>query len=100
VVRSEISIDHIALRSQGISPQVARAAVDGLGQEVMSSLAQQGLVRPGQTIQLDNLNLGTLSLKRVGDANELRREIARVLTNAIAKRVKSEAQIATKMGRK
>jgi|GEM_PF-1979563 len=86
--KQQITINHIALHSRGISPQVSRAAVDGLGEEVMSSLAQQGLVQPGQTIQLGNLNLGTLKVKRVGDANELRREIARVLTNAIATRIR------------
>ena len=86
--KQQITINHLALQSRGIPPQVARAAVDGLGQEVMSSLAQQGLVQPGQTIQLGDLNLGTLNLKRVRDANELRREIARVLTNAIATRIR------------
>ncbi len=85
--KQEISINHIALHSRGIPTQVTCAAVDGLGQEVMSSLAQQGLVQSGQTIQLGDLNLGTLSLQRVGDANELRREIARMITQEIATRI-------------
>ncbi len=88
--QNKILIDHIALHSRGIPEQVTRAAVDGLGQEMMSSLAQQGLVQSGQAIQLGDLNLGTLNLKRVGDANELRREIARVLTNAIATRIRRQ----------
>ncbi len=85
--KNEISINQIALKNRGISPQVSRAAVDGLGQEVMSNLAQQGLVKSGQTIQLGDLNLGTLSLKRVGNAKELRREIARMITQEIAARI-------------
>ena len=85
--QNEISINQIALKSRGISPQLTRAAVDGLGQEVMSNLAKQGLVQPGQTIQLGDLNLGTLNLQRVGNANELRREIARIITQEIAARI-------------
>ena len=85
--KNEISINQIALKNRGISPQVSSAAVDGLGQEVMSNLAQQGLVKSGQTIQLGDLNLGTLSLKRVGNAKELRREIARMITQEIAARI-------------
>ncbi|HBB35914.1 MAG TPA: hypothetical protein DDZ80_00530 [Cyanobacteria bacterium UBA8803] len=84
----EISINRIALHSRGIPLPTVHAAVDGLGQEVMSSLVQQGLVQPGQTIQLGDLNLETLSWQRGGNANELRREIARVLTQAIAARLR------------
>ena len=86
--QNEILIDQIALHSRGIPEQVARAAVDGLGQEVMSSLAQQGLVQSGAAIQLGDLNLGTLNLQRVEDANQLRREIACCLTKAIATRIR------------
>lgn len=83
----EISINRIDLRSRGISPEVARSAVDGLGREVMQNLAQQGLVNPGQKIDLGNLNLGSLKLTYVRDASELRREIARVITREIAARM-------------
>lgn len=53
----------------------------------MQNLVQQGVVNPGQMIQLGDLNLETLSLRKVGDAREIRREIARVLTKAIAARI-------------
>ena len=86
--QNKISIDRIALNSRGIAPQVARGAVDGLGQEVMNNSVQQDLFKSGQTIQLGDLNLGTLSLQRMGNAQELRREIARVITNAIATRIR------------
>lgn len=85
--KNEISINRIDLRSRGIPPEIARSAVEGLGQEVMQNLVQQGVVNPGQMIQLGDLNLETLSLKKVGDAREIRREIARVLTKAIAARI-------------
>lgn len=85
--KNEISIDRIDLRSRGIPPEIARSAVEGLGQEVMQNLVQQGVVKPGQMIQLGDLNLETLSLRKVGDAREIRREIARVLTKAIAARI-------------
>ncbi len=85
--KNEISINRIDLRSRGIPPEIARSAVEGLGQEVMQNLVQQGIVNPGQMIQLGDLNLETLSLRKVGDAREIRREIARVLTKAIAARI-------------
>ncbi len=86
--KNEISINHIALRSRGISPDIAHSALDGLAQEVMSNLAQQGLVQSGQTIQLGDLNLGKLSLQQVGDSRELRREIARAITQEISARIR------------
>ena len=85
--KNEISINRIDLRSRGIPPEIARSAVEGLGQEVMQNLVQQGVVNPGQMIQLGDLNLETLSLMKVGDAREIRREIASVLTKAIAARI-------------
>lgn len=85
--KNEISINRIDLRTRGIPPEIARSAVEGLGQEVMQNLVQQGVVNPGQMIQLGDLNLETLSLVKVGDATEIRREIARVLTKAIAARI-------------
>ncbi|HAG81444.1 MAG TPA: hypothetical protein DCL61_09780 [Cyanobacteria bacterium UBA12227] len=85
--KNEIHLNHINLRSRGIPPQIARSAIEGLGQEVMNNLAQQGLVQPGQKIQLGDLNLGRLRLQRRGDANELRTEIARVITSAITARI-------------
>jgi len=85
--KNEISINRIDLRSRGIPPEIARSAVEGLGQEVMQNLVQQGVVNPGQMIQLGDLNLETLILRKVGDAREIRREIARVLTKAIAARI-------------
>lgn len=85
--KNEISINRIDLRSRGIPPEIARSAVEGLGQEVMQNLVQQGVVNPGQMIQLGDLKLETLSLMKVGDAREIRREIARVLTKAIAARI-------------
>jgi len=86
--KNEISINQIALRSQGLPPKIARGAVDGLGQELITNLAQRGLVQPGQRIQLGDLNLGTISLPRGGEAKELRREIVRVLTNEIVARLR------------
>jgi hypothetical protein len=85
--KNEISINRIDLRSRGIPPEIARSALEGLGQEVMQNLVQQGVVSPGQRIQLGDLNLETLSLMKVGDAREIRKEIARVLTKAIAARI-------------
>jgi hypothetical protein len=85
--KNEISINRIDLRSRGIPPEIARSAVEGLGQEVMQNLVQQGIVNPGQMIQLGDLKLERLSLRKVGDAREIRREIARVLTKAIAARI-------------
>jgi len=85
--KNEILINRIDLRSRGIPPEIARSAVEGLGQEVMQNLVQQGVVNPGQLIQLGDLNLETLSLMKVGDAREIRREIASVLTKAIAARI-------------
>lgn len=84
---NQISINRIDLRSRGIPPEIARSAVDGLGEAVMHDLVKQGVVIPGKTIQLGNLNLETLSLTKVGDAMEIRSEIARAIAQEIAARI-------------
>ncbi|MGL5058419.1 MAG: hypothetical protein ACRC62_00455 [Microcoleus sp.] len=82
-----ISINKIDLRSRGIPPEIARSAVDGLGEAVMQDLVRQGVLRSGQMIQLGDLNLETLSLTKVGDAMEIRSEIARAIAQEIAARI-------------
>lgn len=85
--KNQISINRIDLRSRGIPPEIARSAVDGLGEAVMHNLVRQGVVNPGQMIQLGDLNLETLSLTKVGDAMEIRSEIARAIAKEIAARI-------------
>lgn len=84
----EISINRIDLRSRGISTDIVRSALDGLDREVMNNLAQQGLLQSGKRIQLGDLNLGNISLPQGGDARELRREIARAMTQEISARIR------------
>lgn len=84
---NQISINRIDLRSRGIPPENARSAVDGLGEAVMQNLVRQGVLISGQRIQLGDINLERLSLTKVGDAMEIRSEIARAIAQEIAVRI-------------
>ncbi|MCU0541823.1 MAG: hypothetical protein MUE44_06480 [Oscillatoriaceae cyanobacterium Prado104] len=80
----KIKIDRISIQSQGIAPPVVQAAVRGLGQELLAGLAQQrDALKPGQNLQVDALNLGTIRVTNGRDAKQLRSEIYRAILRAI-----------------
>jgi hypothetical protein len=81
-----ISIDRILIRSQGIAPQVARDAIAGLGEALLTELAQhQELLRSGQ---IHDLNLDHLTVTHAPNASQLRHTIAQSITQAIATNTK------------
>jgi hypothetical protein len=82
---TQIKIDRISIQSQGIAPSVAQAAVQGLGQQLLTRLAsQRDGWKPGQSIQIGDLNLGTIRVSKSQDAGELRNAIAASVLGAIA----------------
>jgi hypothetical protein len=94
---TQIKIDRISIQSQGIAPPMAQAAVQGLGQELLTGLAQQrDALKQGQSIQMGDLNLGRIRVTNGQDARQLRDAIAASVLGAIAKRC-CEAQIATNL---
>lgn len=81
----KIKIDRISIQSQGIAPPLAQAAVQGLGQELLAGLAQQQEnLKPGQSIQMGDLNLGKIRVANSQDARQLRDAIAKAVLRAIA----------------
>jgi hypothetical protein len=83
---TRIAIDHILIRSQGIAPQVVRDAIDGLGEALLTELAQhQEFIRSGQ---IHDLNLSHLTVPHAPDASQLEHTIAQTITKAIAPNTK------------
>lgn len=86
----QIKIDRISIRSQGVAAPIAQSAVQGLGQELLTGLAQQrDSLGARQRIQIDNLNLGTLQVSNPQDTNQLRQAIAASVLRAITANLKT-----------
>lgn len=82
----QIKIDRISIHTQGVAPPVAQSAVQGLGQELLTGLAQQrDALGVRQRIQIDDLNLERLRVSNTQDANQLRQAIAASVLRAIAR---------------
>jgi hypothetical protein len=85
VTRTEVRIDRLNIRSRGITPTVARAAVQNLGAEILQGLSQQRQNLPTAfPIQLDALNLGTVRTPQPQTPQQMRTAIARSVVHAIA----------------
>ena len=82
---TQIKINRISIQSQGIAPPVAQAAVQGLGQELLTRLARRDALKPGQNIQIGDLNLGTIRVSKSQDVGQLRDAIAASVLEAIAR---------------
>ena len=72
-----LHIDRLDLRVRGVSPEAARAALDGLGEAVLRRIAAHGL--PDAPTPGGDLDLGTAPLPD-GSANALRRTVLNRMT--------------------
>ena len=85
---NEIQIDRLNIQGQGIPPPVAQSAVRGLGQELLTGLAQQNWSSK-QSMSIKELQLGSLSIDNPLDAEGLRQAIAQAIIRAIAQKTES-----------
>ena len=85
---NEIQIDRLHIQGQGIPPPVAQSAVRGLGQELLTGLGQQNWSSK-QSMSIQELQLGSLSIDNPLDAEGLRQAIAQAIIRAIAQKTES-----------
>ncbi|MGZ8844566.1 MAG: hypothetical protein ACXW18_12945 [Pyrinomonadaceae bacterium] len=88
--KRSIEIDRLELRLKGISPEAARAAADGLGQELLQRLAslpdagtKKGVHRIGE------IDSGALKLSNGTSSGELRNAIAQKISGSIQSKLSS-----------
>jgi hypothetical protein len=76
-----IEIDRLEIRVRGVSSEVARSAVAGLGNEVLGLLAE----RPGERAarKVVRMDLGKLESVRDANSSHLRRAIAARVVGSI-----------------
>ncbi len=92
----KITINRLAIRLQGIDADLARAAVAGLGEELLVKLAeQQSLFTTGEIIDIESINLSNIKYTKEQQSHQLRSAIASALTGEIVQRVRGSKIVET-----
>lgn len=87
--RQSIKIDHLEIRLKGISPDVARSAVDGLGQNLLDQLSSvQGLSLKNRAINIGKTEPSTLHVAAGAKPNELRSAIGERIATSIRSKLR------------
>lgn len=82
--KRSINIKRLEIRLRGISPQVARAAVDDLGHELLGRLSDVAqLSGGGRRVRVDNVDSGVFRQAAGSGAAELRGTIANQIASSI-----------------
>jgi hypothetical protein len=91
--KRNIEIDRLEVRLTEISPEVARTAVAGLGQELLRQLASLSNGEPGKGAhRIDEIDSGTLKLAKGTSPGVLRNAIAQKITGSIHSKLRSPKQ--------
>lgn len=92
----KITINRLAIRLQGIDADLARAALAGLGEELLVKLAeQQSLFPTGQILDIESINLSNIKYIKGQKYQQLRSSIASALTGEIVQRVRGSQIVET-----
>ena len=87
--KQNINIERLQIRLKGVSPQVARAAADELGSELLGRLSAPGVLHsPAIHVRSKELDAGTVRLSGATNALELRRRIAQSVVASINSKLK------------
>lgn len=87
--KTNITIDRLGIRLKGVSPQVARSLVSGLGHELLRQLAKQpGLLKEKSSMNIEKIDSGTLKTGKGTSSSDLRSTIAGRVANSIASKIK------------
>jgi hypothetical protein len=76
-----VEINRLEIRVRGVSPEVARSAVAGLGNEVLGQLAERSAEVAARKV--GRIDLGKLETVRGARPSELRRAIAARVVRSI-----------------
>jgi hypothetical protein len=74
--KRSIEIDHVQIRLKGVAPELARAAMGGLGSELLTQLARQQGEGRARTGNIEHVHSGSVRLTSGASASELRSTIA------------------------
>jgi hypothetical protein len=87
--KRSISIERLEIRLKGISPQSARSAVSGLGQDLLGQLASLQSPSGGKrAIKIGRIDTGAFRLPGEIAPSELRRLIARRIAASVEPKLK------------
>lgn len=79
-----VKVDRLEIRVKGVSPEVARSAAAGLGNEVLSRLSERsGPSREETPKNVGRIDLGTLETVRGASSSDLRRAMAARVVGSI-----------------
>ncbi len=79
-----VKVDRLEIRVKGVSPEVARSAAAGLGNEMLSRLSERsGPPREEAAKRVGRIDLGTLEAVRGASSSDLRRAIAARVVGSI-----------------
>lgn len=79
----QIDIGKIVIRLRHMDPPLVRRAMEGLGREVLHTLAARDTNRSSGCLQVHKIDLGTLSTSGDTTAAGLRQQISRAVSSAI-----------------
>ena len=84
--RRSINIDRLEIRLKGVSPQLARAAVDNLGHELLGQLSAPAFLSGRKrTGKIDHVDSGAFQLSSATPS-----ELRHTITGEIAASIKSK----------
>ena len=87
--KQNINIERLQIRLKGVSPEVARAAADGLGSELLGRLSAPGVLRSQAShVRSKHLDARTVRLSGATNAVDLRRRIAQGVVASINSKLK------------
>ncbi len=79
----KIHIDRLQLHLKGISPSLARSAINGLGQEVLKQLSEGKLKTQNNNINIDTVQAGRVKLKQNTSTTNLTQQMAKAVAGAV-----------------
>jgi hypothetical protein len=96
VSKQNINIERLQIRLKGVSPEVARAAADGLGSELLGRLSAPGVLHSHAShtgtnathVKSKHLDAGGVRLSGATNAVDLRRRIAQSVVASINSKLK------------
>jgi hypothetical protein len=82
---ANLKINRLEIRLKGLSPQAARTSVAALGRELLAQLAkQEGLLQQKGTINISNLDAGTLPISQQTSSADMGGQMASRIVKSVA----------------
>jgi hypothetical protein len=84
----DIKIDRVEIRLKGISPQMARSSISGLGHELLEKLAEEHtLFKQRRSVNINKIDSGTFQTSGHTGSSDLREMIVNRIVESITSKV-------------